>query len=191
MQSQNQSQNKGQVQTNTYSMYIPRISKKYDEQQLIGIFHDVGIGFVKRIDFIDVEKNTFMNGAFVHFYYLYDYEATKQIVAAMEAENGSYHLHISEKEFWILLKNKKPISDTVLNIHQIVDILKTLEEEQGKKIEEQDKKIEEQDKKITDMESKINDLETILLQIIQDQKKSSHSNLFIQYENDEMSLLSK
>jgi hypothetical protein len=153
-----QSQNKEQVQNNSeYSIYIPRISKKYNEPQMIdifNIFHNAGIGFVKRVDFIDVEENIYMNGAFVHFHYIYDYEATKQIIAAIEADNGSYHLHISEKEYWILLKNKKPISDTILNIHQIVDILKTLEQEQSSKIALLDSRIAALESKIATLEHK-------------------------------------
>ena len=137
-----------------YSIYIPRISAKYNEQILMSLFHEGGIGFIKRVDFVEVEGMTFMNSAFVHFHYLYDIEKTKEIIAQLEAENGSFRWYVTEKEYWILLKNKNPIVDTVLNIHQIADIIKNVE----KKSQEQEEKIKQQEEKLAALEAKIDSL---------------------------------
>lgn len=58
---------------------------------------------------------------------------------------GNAGLNWSMNEFWMLLKNKKPIARSRFNIHQIVENARYMElqiEQQAKKIEEQAKQIE-------------------------------------------------
>lgn len=157
-----------QTMQSDYSIYIPRISAKYyNEQQIIVMFNEAGIGFVKRVDFIEVSPClSTNNAAFVHFHYLYDNETARNIASILETENESFRWQITEKEYWILLKNRKPICETKLNIHQVVDIIKVMEEEHLKKSEEQDKVIEEQGKQMETMEARLQYLESLLLQRI-------------------------
>jgi hypothetical protein len=54
-------------------------------------------------------------------------------------------------EYWLVLKNKSPVQPTLMNVHQIVENSRFLEE----KLENQEKIIEEQQMRIFDLERKM------------------------------------
>jgi len=121
----------------SYSIYIPRVSGKFSQEMMMSVFYQYALGQVKRIDLV-AKENSSLNSAFVHFHFLFESEFAKNVIHNLEQENGSYKLQIFEGgEYWILLKNKNPIEDTVLNIHQLADITKKLEE----KMKEQEEQI--------------------------------------------------
>jgi len=104
------------------SLYIPRISALNNSQFHIHQVFDQLFGRVKRIDFNE-PVNNYMS-IFVHFDYWYD--TSKEIIKKLE-NNESHRYYVSVTEYWILLKNKTPIPDTLLNIHQIAENAKILE----------------------------------------------------------------
>jgi FtsZ-binding cell division protein ZapB len=113
----------------TYSIYIPRVSGNFGQETMSSLFYQYSLGMVKRIDFVKVENSSFQS-AFVHFHYLMDTDFAKKVKDVLEKENGSYRLQIYEGgEYWILLKNKKPIEDSVLNIHQVTDMMQKMEKQ--------------------------------------------------------------
>lgn len=108
------------------SFYIPRISISFTEKEIIGVFDSHYVGYVKRVDFVPlVQNDTRFHSAFVHCYH-----ANQYVVNIIEQNDGKtgFKLTISPNEFWILLKNKNPILETRLNIHQIVENARLLEE---------------------------------------------------------------
>jgi hypothetical protein len=60
--------------------------------------------------------------------YLYDSEIAWNIVNNTYNKNSYYRLWIEEDVYWLLLKNNNPVEDTHLNIHQIAENARILEE---------------------------------------------------------------
>lgn len=153
------------------SIYIPRMSVNHTEESIRKIMRACQIGTVRHVDFIPINKkpgfvenfDQVMMSAFVYFSDpwlssaddTYSFKSDKYMghtqfwdtIAAGEA----FQVNVTEKEYWICLKNKKPIQRTMMNIHQVVEngrYLENLIQEQAKKIEEQAKKIEELERKM-------------------------------------------
>jgi len=173
----------------TYSFYIPRVCRTYNEDQIKIVFSDVlMIGDVKRVDFVPISKR--FQRAFVHMDFFYNIETTNeirnivfeqgkaawvypsQLFTPLRIENAQSASSsslitapeggvlnerrcknpllekveqkvgplgrgqtpyveqnfcslfpkkrlIDKRMFWILLKNKNPIPETIMNISQI------------------------------------------------------------------------
>ena len=147
------------------SIYIPRMSVNHTEDTIRKIMHEFRIGTVSHVDFIPINKkpgfvekfDQVMMSAFVYFSDpwlssaddMYDFKSKKymgniQFWDTIAAGNAN-QINISEKEYWLCLKNKKPIQRTIMNIHQVVEngrYLEILVQEQSKKIEELERKLE-------------------------------------------------
>lgn len=140
------------------SFYIPRVLFSYSENDIKYAFKLLNIGEVKRIDFssIAVYKDKINNNnivknddianyqsAFVHLLYMFDTDIANDILNY--TNNGkTYKLWVEDNVFWWILKNKNPISDTNLNIHQVVENARLLEE-----------KVTKQEQQITQMQDTI------------------------------------
>lgn len=74
----------------------------------------------------------------------------------------SYRLKISQNEYWICLRNNKPVQRTMMNIHQVVENGRHLEG----LIEAQAKTIQEQTDKIKELERKLEGTHEVLYQLI-------------------------
>ena len=139
------------------SIYIPRMSVNHTEDTIRKIMHEFRIGTVSHVDFIPINKkpgfvekfDQMAVSAFVYFSDpwlssaddMYDFKSKKYTIAAGNANQ----INISEKEYWLCLKNKKPIQRTIMNIHQVVEngrYLENLVQDQAKKIEELERKLE-------------------------------------------------
>ena len=155
-----------QVDTNSgYSLYIPRLNKKYSGDYIVNLFWKCYMGNIDRIDFVPivvnkndeepVEDATFWQA------FIYVRPGTKW-GAFMTKEidsNGSFRFYPNQlqnanptqpgnpKEYWIVLKNKTPIpyAQTHLNIHQLVNNNSLMEQEMLKMKEEIDQLKEEKD----------------------------------------------
>lgn len=129
------------------SFYIPQISFLYTENDIKRVFHLLNIGEVKRVDFSSVStRKENHHSAFVHMLYLFDTDIANSILTCTNSEKP-YKLWIENNVFWWILKNKNPIQDTKLNIHQIVENARLLEE-----------KVIKQKEKINQMQDTINQL---------------------------------
>ena len=120
--------------TSSTSICIPRLSNLYTENDVKYTFRLLSIGEVNRVDFVPIhnhknnnEINENFQSAFVHFNFFYD---TK---IAQDTENYLYNniafkLHLDDSTFWWILNNKNPIPETKLNIHQLAENMRLLEE---------------------------------------------------------------
>jgi len=153
------------------SIYIPRMSVNHTQERIKNLMRACRIGTVIHVDFIPINKkpgfvenfDQVMMSAFVYFSDpwlssaddTYSFKSDEYMghtefwdtIAADEA----FKVYVTEKEYWICLKNKKPIQRTMMNIHQVVEngrYLENLVQEQAKLIQEQAKRIEELERKI-------------------------------------------
>lgn len=119
-----------------YSMYIPRVASYYTEECIMNTFENMGIGQVRRVDFRDLETETNYVSVFVHFTAIYDTDIATNIVNVLGysdtgKDNSCFKLYLNphtSNQHWILLKNKTPVPETNLNIHQVVENARILEE---------------------------------------------------------------
>jgi len=137
------------------SIYIPRMDIKHAEDYVKMIFQThYNFGIVNRVDFTTINKKQGfaenMNGpyksAFVHFEFI----RNKMFIHAIESGNP-YKIYFTKDEYWICLKNKNPVKTTFMNIHQVVENSRYLENliaEQAKQLKEQSDIIEELKKSV-------------------------------------------
>lgn len=168
------------------SFYIPRISTDYTCEDVIYTFSLAFIGYVKRVDFTPIKKDgntpdTRFQSAFVHLNYLYDSQIASDIYTATYSCGGKYKLWPATNIFWLLLKNHKPISDTNLNIHQVVENARILEEtvlQHEETIQEQYKIMEKQGELIMSQGKELDNYGVQINRI----KETIHNMLFSTYD---------
>ena len=115
----------------TQSFYIPRISTTYNEVSICVAFKNMNIGVVKRVDFMLNEETDRYQSAFVHMDFIYDNDYTEKILTTVVNNNKSIRVYpnrINPGIYWILLKNKNPVTETRLNIHQLAENINKLED---------------------------------------------------------------
>jgi hypothetical protein len=117
------------------SYYIPRVRKYHTQQSIIHIFYANAIGCVRRVDFVPIEGRDAENfvSAYVHFDCLYDSPVQRDIYQTIVyGANGqgreAFKFYLSEMEYWLINLNLTPIPETILNIHQIDENHKILED---------------------------------------------------------------
>lgn len=149
------------IMNNQTSIYIPRMSVYHTQESISMIFNQESIGFVSHIDFTSVNKKPGfcenivddVKSAFVHFSYIIK---ENDIFWSVIEENNPFKLQLRDNEFWICLKNKKPIQRTYMNIHQVVEngrYLENLIKEQNDDIKNLLEIIENQQKKINGIDN--------------------------------------
>jgi len=163
------------------SVYIPRMAAHHDEESIVNVMANYGIGTVCYVDFTTINKqpgfgenvDKYVKSAFVHFcdpkkvgsekynYYM-SYPHKEKFWDIVLSLNGPYKLQVSMSEYWLCLENKNPVQRTLMNVHQIVENGRYLEN----LLENQSKKIEEQDKTIKELENKFKGIEAVVLQLI-------------------------
>ena len=109
-----------------YTFYIPRIYGNYTVSDIIATFRLLYIGEVSRVDI--TEKNEAYTTAFVHMDHLYDSEIAWQVINTTYNENSPYKLWVEPECYWLILKNTNPVEETYLNIHQLAENARLLEE---------------------------------------------------------------
>ena len=135
------------MSTTNYSFCIPRMSVACGEDYVRAVFADMDIGRVRRVDFNAFDDR--FQTAFVHMEMMFDTEVANYIKIHVFEKGSSSRIipnAINQKIYWILLKNACPIQETNLNIHQVVEnhrILEQLVFRQQEIIDQQSKKIDE------------------------------------------------
>ncbi len=154
---------------NSYvSIYIPRMSTVWTEDGVKQIMRKYGIGTVTRIDFTPINKkpgfgedvDSVVMSAFLHFmdpvlcadgnYYWMTGAPLGQFWTTIAA-GEPYKLQITRDEYWICLKNKNPVKNTLMNIHQVVENgrhLESLVTAQAEEIKNLKDTVEELSKKL-------------------------------------------
>ena len=138
-------------------LYIPRMSSFVTEDI---IREQVAfIGKVKRIDFTTINKhpgfvenvNDNYKSSFVHFYYMTSYYEEY----FNKGESYKFYPKLGSSEFWVLLKCKNPIPETMMNNSQIVDNCRFLE-----------RKVQEQAKTIKALEDKVQGIHRVVYDLL-------------------------
>ena len=142
------------------SFYIPRMNANITKNRVIEAFYNVGQ--VSRVDFTTINKkpgfgeniDRVVKSAFVHFTSLTQYGYV--IKFEIEKNNSfKFYPHDLYSHYWILLHNKNPIQDTLMNNAQIVENCRYLEE-----------KIQKQDQTIHDLQDKVNNLQFVINELL-------------------------
>lgn len=125
----------------SFSFFVPRMLTEYDETRVKGILANViCVGTVNRVDFVPIEGEPRFQKAFIHMEQIYNTPATSHIMSEVFEGNRGVRVYpgmFHQNEYWVLLKNKSPVQETKLNIHQVVEntrILQSVVEAQAKEI---------------------------------------------------------
>ena len=125
----------------SFSFFVPRMLTEYDETRVKGILANViCVGTVNRVDFVPIEGEPRFQKAFIHMEQIYNIPATSHIMSEVFEGNRGVRVYpgmFHQNEYWVLLKNKSPVQETKLNIHQVVEntrILQSVVEAQAKEI---------------------------------------------------------
>jgi hypothetical protein len=174
--------------TESMSIYIPRMSVSTTEKEVMEIFHKHEIGQVRRVDFTSILKKPgfneistsvmHMKSAFVHFNKFYDNNHLVQRLLELLNNNQEkcvLYLDDDKRSYWILLKALTVIPDTMMNHHQIVENCRYLE-----------KKIEEQEITIKNYEERIQNLEKCITYFINEKQMSEDDN---DYQDNELKMI--
>jgi len=167
---------------NSYtSIYIPRMSVFHTDETVRNLMSHYRIGTVSYIDFTPINKKPgffedvdgIVKSAFVHFFDPClcsdnQYHYRSRITFGNDdfwhsiQEEIPYKLQINEGEYWICLKNKNPVKRTLMNIHQVVENGRHLEN----LIEQQNEKIREQQATIQNLTSEVEGIKNIIYQLV-------------------------
>jgi hypothetical protein len=112
------------------SFYIPRMAIHYNTELVSSVFDRLYIGQVYRVDVVEIPGDSKFQSAFVHMEIVYDVPTTDTIINQVFVQNKPYKIQpdlFGGGPKWTLLKNKNPITETRLNIHQLADNAKKLE----------------------------------------------------------------
>lgn len=145
------------------SIYIPRMAAYHTEETIMDIMLTYKIGKVVYVDFTPVNKKPgfseyvgdLVKSAFVHFsnpiYSHHHYHYMTRFIPGNENfwdhlihSNDPYKLQINSSEYWLCLKNKNPVQRSMMNIHQVVEngrYLENLVLEQADHIKKQEETI--------------------------------------------------
>jgi len=113
-----------------FSIYIPVVSSNHNELTMSVELAQYGI--VDRIDF-KINKNNKTMSAFVYFTSLETNELTKcnlkEEIFYRESNGLSSYKHFLQRydkptNYWIMLRNRRPVKNTLLNIHQLAEELR-------------------------------------------------------------------
>jgi len=114
---------------------------EYCETRVKGIFESViCVGTVNRVDFVPIEGEPRFQKAFIHMEQIYNTPATSHLMSEVFEGNRGVRMYpgmFRQNEYWVLLKNKTPVQETKLNIHQVAEnarILQSVVETQAKEI---------------------------------------------------------
>lgn len=161
-----------------FSIYVPRLLNEHTVQSVSNIMNHFRLGVVHHVDFTPINKKpgfyeTFdakYKSAFIHFVdvlplYQINIDLWRQIQIEDNDKGKGYKLYISQCEYWICLKNHSPIQRTMMNIHQVV--------ENGRYLEDRVKTLEDNNKQLQD---KLAKLELIMAPMLEPPKLQRHTN---------------
>lgn len=165
-----------------YCIYVPRMSKSMTEELVRNEMYKTNIGRVSRVDFIpigfkpgfDEFHDPLFKSAFIHFDYLFNNENMYHILSKLDSGDQYKYMAECSQEYWYMWKAHKPIQETMLNNHQIMESGRWLQremekqsnlqltqmEQMAKLIEKQAKKIDEQEERIIGLEESVKNMLT-------------------------------
>jgi hypothetical protein len=147
------------------SLYIPSVKLSYSVEKIVFLFWKHGLGKVDRVDFVPIIRANDKECANFKQAFLYVDSRSAwhpDIVKSIEGgipyrvypnrEETFDHLR-DEKEYWLILKNKSPVSyaTTTLNVHQLANNLALLEEQ----LAEREARLAEREARLAELESEL------------------------------------
>lgn len=125
------------------SLFVHAMDHHVTEDLVKDLFLKAEIGVVSRVDFMqhgqtgfnERKKNSRYKSAYIHFDSFFDNSTSISIRRNL---SSGYKFFINETTYWLLLPNKRPVRKTEMNLHQVVDNARRLEEvvaTQAKEIE--------------------------------------------------------
>ena len=127
-----------------FSIYVPRVANEHTVQSVTNIMAYFNIGIVHYVDFTPINKkpgfyelfDDKFKSAFIHFLDVPNYQLNTHFWNQISTTTDSTHdstttparLQISQSEYWMCLKNHSPIQRTIMNIHQVVENARYLED---------------------------------------------------------------
>lgn len=122
----------------SFSIYIPRIASRFSVFEIDETISNV-LGSVHYVDIVKIgqnpgfsqttfDKDTAYFAAFVHIGDLKQTDAANNIFYNFLERGEPYMHYVNYNEYWIILKNLQPIPRTFMNIHQVTDNCRRLEE---------------------------------------------------------------
>lgn len=163
----------------TASIYIPRMSTFWNENGIKHIMNKYEIGTVSRVDFTPINKKPgFVEkhtdgyiSAFVHFsdpilstdrkYY----SITGSSIGDFweNIRNGQPNkVYVSKTEFWLCLRNNNPVPRTLMNIHQVVENGRHLEN----LVTEQANEIKNLKETVADLHNTLKGVHNVVYQLV-------------------------
>jgi hypothetical protein len=111
------------------SVYIPRVSKDWNEDSMRTFFWQMGIGQVERVDFFEDPQVDGASGAFVHLTrWACTFYAKRLYLHLLNGGQRKVYIPGTDHRYFIMKKMiAKRIPDTRLNIHQLVERIIELE----------------------------------------------------------------
>ncbi len=113
------------------------MSTSYDEARVRAAFDFMMIGSVTRVDFASITPGAYPSSdakyqkAFVHMSMLYDTDSGNHLRESLKTTKDSVRIYpeqFNRDVYWIVLLNKTPVAETNLNIHQVVENHRILEQ---------------------------------------------------------------
>lgn len=162
------------------SIYIPRMEAHHTQESINYFMMYYRIGKVSHVDFTPVNKKPGfeekytqnIKSAFVHFTdpnlcgddnFGLKYKNTGNNYFWDEiVSGGSYKMFISDDEYWLCFNNKNPVQRTTMNIHQVVENGRYLENI----IKKQTETISSNKIEIENLKKKIDGLTCVVQQLI-------------------------
>lgn len=144
---------------NKLSIYIPRIAREWaNTEDISRVFELYEIAIVDRVDLV-VQKD--MNGevyyqGFVHFKEWYDTKATRHLQERILDQNRQARVVYNDPSYWIVLKNKNPMTEIEVRMEKRITELETNDMNQRKVAVYHLGRIMELETKILAMESQMN-----------------------------------
>uniref|UniRef100_A0A6C0JXG7 Uncharacterized protein n=1 Tax=viral metagenome TaxID=1070528 RepID=A0A6C0JXG7_9ZZZZ len=116
------------------SFYIPIISTSYMEDDIKQIFGQ-NVGKVTRVDFTSANSRpgqgkpgpAIIRSAYVYISCFYRTHLAENIERIVFGLKRGFRFTVAPREYWILLKNHKPIPSCDQNIHQLAERLRIAE----------------------------------------------------------------
>lgn len=112
---------------NNLSVYIPRITNEWAEEiRIANVFHANELGIVERVDLVQKQtpEGTSYYEGFVHMKW-FDTQSTRNIQARIMDSTRDARLVHEDPNYWLLLKNKNPMSAAEVRLEKRIVELET------------------------------------------------------------------
>jgi hypothetical protein len=116
--------------TTNYSFYVPRVHDSCSDEQVRLQFRLQGVGIVRRVDFNPILGTNFKK-AFVHMESMLNTDYARAVIDTVFVKREFIQIHpdiTNPSIYWILLKNTCPVPETTLNVHQLAENHRILEQ---------------------------------------------------------------